>query len=112
MWKCPGCGETVDDHFEVCWNCQGARAGSSPVSEGDQPPAVALQELPQTDGSIEVEVFGRKLSCVVCGNATFHERDSLLNTRLATFFKFDWANAQAVNYICTRCGYIFWFLPE
>ncbi len=57
MWKCPGCSETVDDHFEVCWNCEGARDGSSIVSKGDQPPAVALQELPQTDGSLGVEIL-------------------------------------------------------
>ena len=21
MWKCPGCGEAVDDHFDICWKC-------------------------------------------------------------------------------------------
>jgi hypothetical protein len=20
-WNCPGCGETVEDSFQVCWNC-------------------------------------------------------------------------------------------
>jgi len=20
-WVCPGCGETVEDGFQVCWNC-------------------------------------------------------------------------------------------
>jgi len=73
---------------------------------------MSFQEIHQADGSIEVEAFGRKLACAVCGNTTFHERNSLLNTRLATFFNVDWANKKATNYICTRCGYIFWFLPE
>ncbi len=31
-WTCPGCGETVDADFEICWKCQGPRptSGSSP----------------------------------------------------------------------------------
>ena len=71
-----------------------------------------IQETSQGDGTIAVEVLGKKLACAVCGNATFHERNSLLNTRAATFFKVDWANKTATNYICAQCGYIFWFLPE
>ena len=38
------------------------------------------------------------------------KRNSLLNTRAATFFNFDWANDEATNYICAQCGYIFWFM--
>jgi len=26
-WVCPGCGEAVPGHFELCWNCQSRRAG-------------------------------------------------------------------------------------
>jgi len=22
MWECKNCGETVEDEFETCWNCQ------------------------------------------------------------------------------------------
>ncbi|MGD8499434.1 MAG: zf-TFIIB domain-containing protein [Phycisphaerales bacterium] len=22
MWVCPNCGEQVEEHFEVCWNCE------------------------------------------------------------------------------------------
>ena len=21
MWKCPGCREAVDNHFDICWKC-------------------------------------------------------------------------------------------
>ncbi len=24
-WRCPNCGEEVDGHFDVCWQCQGER---------------------------------------------------------------------------------------
>lgn len=30
MWKCRKCNEEVDDDFDVCWNCQTGRDGSSP----------------------------------------------------------------------------------
>jgi|ERR1035438_3094440 hypothetical protein len=51
-----------------------------------------FQEVPQQDGSIDVIAGGKQLVCVVCGGTHFHERNSLLNTRAATFFRFDWAN--------------------
>ena len=27
MWNCPSCGSTVEDVFEVCWNCGTSRYG-------------------------------------------------------------------------------------
>ncbi len=108
MWKCPACGEDVEDDFNVCWNCQRGRNGAE-APPPPEPSAAGLVETAVADGCVEVSVGGKPLACGVCGNTTFHERDSLLNTRLATFFNFDWANAAAINYICTRCGYIHWF---
>lgn len=111
MWRCASCGEDVEDDFNVCWNCQRPKDGSeAPVVS--EPPPSNLVETSKEDGTVEVSVAGKTLGCVVCGNQSFHERDSLLNTRLATFFNLDWANAQAINYICTKCGYIHWFWGE
>lgn len=73
---------------------------------------MAWDEIDQGDGTIEVQGYGRTLACPICGHTRFHERNSLLNTRAATFFKVDWANKQATNYICAQCGYIFWFLEQ
>jgi hypothetical protein len=69
-----------------------------------------FQEQQQPDGTIRVMVGGKALNCTVCGCTAFHERNSLLNTRAATFFNFDWANKEAQNFICAQCGYIFWFM--
>lgn len=71
-----------------------------------------FQEFELDNGNIEVQVGDGKLTCPVCGWQQFHERNSLLNTRAATFFKFDWANKEATNYICVQCGYIFWFMTN
>ena len=71
---------------------------------------MTFQEIPQADGTIGVTLGGKPLACTVCGCTAFHERNSLLNTRAATFFRLDWANQGATNYICAQCGYIFWFM--
>jgi len=69
-----------------------------------------LQEIEQDDGSIIVTFDGKPLTCVVCGNNRYHERGSLLSARGKEFFGLAWTADKAKNYICTRCGYIFWFL--
>jgi len=60
----------------------------------------------------EREVQGYKLVCPVCGHNEFWYRTTLMNTRAATFFGFDWANKNADNYVCDRCGYVMWFITR
>jgi hypothetical protein len=61
---------------------------------------------------IGVEVQGRELKCLVCGHDAFRKTEAQLNTATATFFKFVWANRSGVCYVCAKCGYIHWFLPQ
>jgi hypothetical protein len=72
---------------------------------------MSLTETPADNGAIEVIIgTGEQLACLVCAHALFHKRRALLNTRTATFFKLDWANAAATTLVCTQCGYVHWFL--
>lgn len=64
------------------------------------------------DAPERVAVGGRPLHCEICGHELFWHRQAQLNTSVATFFNFDWANATADCYVCDGCGYIHWFLPE
>lgn len=58
----------------------------------------------------EVEIIeGTKLTCPICGGMHFETKNSLLNSRGATFLGLDWANEGATNFICVHCRYIFWF---
>ncbi|KAF0193501.1 MAG: hypothetical protein FD169_2468 [Bacillota bacterium] len=59
-----------------------------------------------------VSIKGIDLVCPVCGGKDFYQRQTLLNTAGATFLGFDWANANADNYVCSHCFYMFWFHPE
>ncbi len=58
-----------------------------------------------------IEIAGRPLQCSVCQNDRFWKRQAQLNTAVATFFKFDWANESADCYVCSKCGYVHWFVP-
>jgi len=57
----------------------------------------------------ELIVEGKLISCQICGHDRFWERTTLLNTRGASFFEFDWLNREAVNKVCDKCGHMMWF---
>jgi len=61
---------------------------------------------------VAIEVQGRKLKCLICSHDEFRKREAQLNTAGATFFNLDWANASGTCYVCAKCGYIHWFLPQ
>ncbi len=58
-----------------------------------------------------VYIQGKQLTCAICQHLRFWQRKAQLNTAVATFFNFDWANRSAHCYVCENCGYIYWFLP-
>lgn len=57
-------------------------------------------------------VAGHALRCAICGGERFWKRKTLMNTPGMTFFGVEWANRQAENYVCERCGHVLWFLRE
>lgn len=56
-----------------------------------------------------IEVKGHPLVCPVCAGNLFWQRQAQLNTAVASFFSFDWANRSARCFVCANCTYIFWF---
>ena len=47
MWKCPKCGETVeDDKFEVCWACGTSKTGVVDPHFNDDGPIAASENQP------------------------------------------------------------------
>lgn len=57
-------------------------------------------------------IKGNKLKCNVCNNNTFWGRETLMNTPRMTFFKLDWLNKSAKNYVCNNCGHVLWFMEK
>jgi hypothetical protein len=62
----------------------------------------------QDDGSLTVSIDGTTLACVVCRNDRFHKRASQLPKQ----FGLDWLHSGTTNFVCTNCGYIFWFVQQ
>ena len=60
----------------------------------------------QDDGSLTVTIAGAELACVVCRNNRFHKRTSQLPRQ----FGLDWLDSSTTNFVCAKCGYIFWFV--
>lgn len=56
------------------------------------------------------EVFGKKLVCPICDNDTFQTRETLMNTGGMALFNLEFANKSADNFICDKCGYVYWFM--
>ena len=53
-----------------------------------------------------------ELVCPICGGKKFFERKTLMNTMGATLLGWDFANAEATNFICEDCSYIYWFMED
>jgi DNA-directed RNA polymerase subunit M/transcription elongation factor TFIIS len=70
-----------------------------------------IESLTREEASIR-NVDGHPLKCPVCGHKEFNKRKTLMNTPGLTFFGLEWANREAVNFVCNSCGYIMWFLRD
>lgn len=68
-----------------------------------------VEGIEQEDGTLRVLFDGNALTCSVCGNQGYREHSYLLNTQSGELLG-SWADDKATNFVCTRCGYVFWFL--
>jgi hypothetical protein len=59
-----------------------------------------------------IQIGDTSLQCQICKNGLFWQREAQLNTAIATLFRLDWTNQSANCYVCSKCGYIHWFLPQ
>ncbi len=67
-----------------------------------------IMELSSVDKKLRIN--GREYVCPICSHKKFRERRTLMNTPGMTFFGLEWANKEADNFICEKCGYVLWFL--
>lgn len=58
-----------------------------------------------------VEVGGRRMHCLVCGNEAFHRRKMHFDTALVTGLVPSWSESVGHCLICDRCGYVHGFVP-
>jgi predicted nucleic-acid-binding Zn-ribbon protein len=60
----------------------------------------------------KVKIRGKEIRCPICGNDKFFQRNGLMETPGMTFLGLDWMNKEAYNFICSDCGYVYWFLRD
>lgn len=63
MWHCLKCGEDVEDHFDLCWNCQANRRGLRHFSQ------IELDALADDRERARVNKKHRPMNCLRCGSA-------------------------------------------
>ena len=85
------------------------RPGTDPLRLS---PAAPEAKMAKKKEAAERFVQGNKLTCPVCSSSLFWTRRTLMNTTGLSFLDLDWANRNASNYVCDRCGYVFWFLEK
>lgn len=69
MWQCSHCNETVDDNFDVCWNCSTQRDPNAVQlgSKPDEPAEDTIRDMPVAP---EMQLSGgmsrRELATIIC----------------------------------------------
>lgn len=58
------------------------------------------------------KIAGAVLECPICKHDEFWTRRTLMNTPGMTLFGLDWANKSALNYVCSSCGHVLWFINQ
>jgi hypothetical protein len=111
VWTCPNCTEEVEDHFEVCWNCETSRKGMPPPVRTSEADAIDKEQRAFLN-----EKF-RSKRCVQCnvvltyrGRKEFHEGINL--GVLGDFAELFVDRTKLEMYVCTKCLRIEFFLSE
>jgi hypothetical protein len=60
------------------------------------------------DGPEPATVNQKPLTCQVCSNGLFWQREASLHG----LFNLKWTAPTCTCLVCSTCGYVHWFLPE
>ena len=58
---------------------------------------------------VQLKLFDKPFICTVCGCDTFHKKRWELKTPGSSFLK---SKDTPVSMICSKCGYVHWFMPD
>lgn len=111
MWKCLNCSEEMEDHFDVCWNCEADRKGVLPARSSSAQDSREKQEKDFLN-----EKF-RSKNCPRCnvvltyaGRKEFHERKRL--GALGDLAELFVAQTNLEMYVCPNCLKVEFFMSD
>jgi len=92
MKICTNCNSEVEDHFDLCWNCN---------YSFDENKVVEIKEF--TGGSKEINCLRCAVPMKYSGNYRFHEG----------FLTGVFSNKEIFDlYLCPKCGKVEFFVPD
>lgn len=58
------------------------------------------------------EIDGKQLNCLFCSNDTFYTRHEQMHSPTRTILNLEWTDSAALCFVCSKCGYVHWFLRD
>ncbi len=108
MWKCLKCSEEVEDHFDLCWNCQANRRGLRQFGNGE------LGEPEDERVKAIVNKRHKPMNCLRCFSVLIHTGTKKFpqGTNYGVFGEFGEllvAKETLEMYVCSECGHVEFF---
>lgn len=106
MWHCLKCGEDVEDHFEVCWNCQANRRGLRQFNNSVSPDDERVRAF--------VNKKHKPKNCLRCGNSLSYAGKKKFHQGPNMGALGDWGelligSESLEMYACSECGHVEFF---
>lgn len=108
MWHCVKCGEDVEDHFELCWNCQANRRGLRQFSKSDN------GEREDERVKALVNKRHKPINCLRCNHVLTHTGTKKFHQGPSLGVLGDWGEMLVAKesldmYACPDCGHVEFF---
>lgn len=107
--RCPTCGDELPSKHYLVTDMLCRSCFEKLPEEERKRLLLAVESLEKQEPGARI-VADHPLRCPICEHERFWKRKTLMNTPGLTFFGVEWANRQAVNFVCERCGHVLWFL--
>ena len=102
MWRCLKCGEEVEDHFELCWNCQANRRGLRPFKQ-------LVEDVPEDERvKARVNKKHKPINCLRCSTILNYAGSRRLQQGPA----FGVFEEVVEMYVCSSCNHVEFFAFE
>ena len=105
MWRCLKCGEEVEDHFDLCWNCQANRRGLRPFKQ------IADEDPGDERVRARVNKKHKPINCIRCSTILTYSGSRRLQQGPAFGVFGDLGESQEIveMYVCGECNHVEFF---
>ena len=106
MWHCLKCGEDVEDHFDLCWNCQANRRGLRQFPKSENPEDDRVRAI--------VNKRHKPMKCLRCASVLVHAGTKKFHQGPTFGALGEWAELLVAKetlemYVCPECGHVEFF---